>query len=60
MKKVILKDDSKNDIKIELETFVKHINLFHKTGTSIHEQNGHYFTVNQKFRDKLQILLKNK
>jgi len=60
MKKVILKDDSKNDVKIELETFVKHINLFHKTGTSIHEQNGHYFTVNQKFRDKLQILLKNK
>ena len=60
MKKVILKDDSKNDVKIELETFVKHINLFHKTGTNIHEQDGHYFTVNQKFRDKLQILLKNK
>ena len=60
MKKAILKDDSKNDVEIELETFVKHINLFHKTGTSIHEQDGHYFTVNQKFRDKLQILLKNK
>ena len=60
MKKVILKDDSRNDVKIELETFVKHINLFHKTGTTIHEQDGHYFTVNQKFRDKLQILLKNK
>ena len=60
MKKVILKDDSRNDVKIELETFVKHINLFHKTDTSIHEQDGHYFTVNQKFRDKLQILLKNK
>ena len=60
MKKVILKDDSSNDVEIELETFVKHINLFHKTGTSIHEQDGHYFTVNQKFRDKLQILLKNK
>ena len=60
MKKVILKDNSRNDVEIELETFVKHINLFHKTGTSIHEQNGHYFTVNQKFRDKLQILLKNK
>ena len=60
MKKVILKDNSRNDVEIELETFVKHINLFHKTGTSIHEQDGHYFTVNQKFRDKLQILLKNK
>ena len=60
MKKVILKDNSRNDVDIELETFVKHINLFHKTGTSIHEQDGHYFTVNQKFRDKLQILLKNK
>ena len=60
MKKVILKDDSRNDVKIEHETFVKHINLFHKTGTSIHEQNEHYFTVNQKLRDKLQILLKNK
>ena len=60
MKKVILKDNSRNDVEIELETFVKHVNLFHKTGTSIHEQDGHYFTVNQKFRDKLQILLKNK
>ena len=60
MKKVILKDNSRNDVEIELETFVKHINLFHTTGTSIHEQDGHYFTVNQKFRDKLQILLKNK
>jgi len=60
MKKVILKDDSKNEVEIELETFVKHINLFHKTGTSIHEQDGHYFTVNQKFRDTLQIMLKNK
>ena len=60
MKKVILKDNSRNDVEIELETFVKHINLFHKTGTSIHEQDEHYFTVNQKFRDKLQILLKNK
>ena len=60
MKKVILKDDLRNDVEIELETFVKHINLFHKTGTSIREQDGHYFTVNQKLRDKLQILLKNK
>ena len=50
MEKVILKDDSSNDVEIELETFVKHISLFHESGTSIHEQDGHYFTVNQKIQ----------
>ena len=35
MKKVILKDDSKNEVEFELETLAKHINLFHKTGTRL-------------------------
>ena len=30
--------------------FRKHIFLEHSTGTSIHEEEGHYFTVDDKFR----------
>ena len=59
MKKIILKDDSGKTVKVELRTFINHINHYHKTGTSIHDENGHYFTVDDKFRKKLIKISKN-
>jgi len=53
-KKIVLKDDSKNLVKVDLKIFTDHINRYHKTGTSIHEERGHYFTVNNAFREKLK------
>ena len=53
-KKIVLKDDSSNPVEIDLKTFIDHINHYHKTGTSIHEERGHYFTVNNAFREKLK------
>jgi len=53
-KTIILKDDNGNKAEVELEKFVDHINRYHKTGTSIHDQKGHYFTVNEEFRKKLK------
>ena len=53
-KKLVLKDDSSNPVEIDLKTFIDHINHYHKTGTSIHEERGHYFTVNNAFREKLK------
>jgi hypothetical protein len=52
--KVIIKDDNGIEVEIELNKFIDHINQFHKTGTSIHDENGHYFTVDDNFRKKLK------
>ena len=55
MKKTkILKDDNGNKVEVELEKFVEHINRYHKTGTSINDERGHYFTVNEEFRKRLK------
>ena len=54
MGKVIIKDDNGIEVEIELNKFIDHINQFHKTGTSIHDENGHYFTVDDNFRKKLK------
>ena len=53
-KKIILKDDSRNPVEVDLKIFIDHINRYHKTGTSIHEERGHYFTINKTFRKKLK------
>jgi len=53
MKKII-KDDSGKDVEVDLKKFMEHIDQFHKTGTSIHDEKGHYFTVNDDFRNKLK------
>ena len=58
MKKISLKDDSGNTIEVEMEKFVDHIKQFHSCKTSIHDKKGHYFTVNDKFRNKLKSMLK--
>ena len=42
-----------------MEKFVEHINRYHKTGTSIHDESGHYFTVNKEFRKKLKKIDNN-
>ena len=54
MKKTVLKDDSGNNVEVDLKVFIDHINQYHKTGTSIHDENGHYFTVNEEFRKQLK------
>ena len=32
------------------------INEYHSTGSSVHDEDGHYFTVDQNFRDKIKSL----
>ena len=55
---MIIKDDNGIEVEIELNKFIDHINQFHKTGTSIHDENGHYFTVDDNFRKKLKVRAK--
>ena len=51
--RVTIRDDSGNECPIEIiRTFRKHLQLFHKKGVSIHDENGHYFTVDDSFCQK--------
>ena len=52
--KRIIKDDNGKDVEVDLKKFMEHIDQFHKTGTSIHDEDGHHFTVNDDFRNKLK------
>ena len=53
-KKIVLNDVSGSPVEVDLKIFIDHINHYHKTGTSIHEERGHNFTVNKTFREKLK------
>lgn len=56
---VTIKDESGKECSIEnILTFQKHLQLFHKTGDRIHEENGHYFMVNDSFRQKIDTLVR--
>ena len=52
MKKVEITDDTGNIIKVDIKKFKKHLDEYHLNGSSVHEEYGHYFTVDQKFRNK--------
>ena len=54
MKKIFLKDDSGNIIDVEIEKFIYRIKQFNNSETSIHDKKGHFFTINDKFRKKLE------
>ena len=56
MKKVEITDDTGNKIKVDIKKFKEHLDEYHLNGSSVHEENGHYFTVDQKFRDKINSL----
>ena len=56
MKKIEITDDTGNIIKVDIKKFKKHLDEYHLNGSSVHEENGHYFTVDQKFRDKINSL----
>ena len=56
-----IKDNNGNDYIItDVGSFYQHILDYHSSGTSIHEENGHYFTVNDAFRSKVEKLNQNK
>ena len=61
MKKIYIKDDNGDDFLIEnIEEFKKHILQFHSHNNqgdnSIHEENGKYFTVTNKFFKHIKSL----
>ena len=57
MKIISIHDNNGNEVKVNLCKFINHINEFHKNGISIHEESWHYFTVDDKFREKLKKMI---
>tara|TARA_A100001037_G_C14826607_1_gene490136 strand:- start:207 stop:431 length:225 start_codon:yes stop_codon:yes gene_type:complete len=54
-KKLKIKDLNDNDYEIrDIEKFSEHINEFHSSGSSIHEENGYFFLVDDKFRELIK------
>ena len=60
MKKVKIKDDNGKLIEVDIVKFKKHLDQYHSTGSSLHEENGYYFTVDNDFRDKIESLYEQK
>ena len=60
MRKAKIKDDNGEFIEVDIVKFKKHLDQYHSTGSSLHEENGHYFTVDNDFRDKIEILYEQK
>jgi hypothetical protein len=56
MRKVKINDNHGKSIEVEIDQFKKHLDKYHSTGSSVHDEDGHYFTVDQNFRDKIKSL----
>ena len=56
MKKLfIVQDNQGRGYEIpNIESFYQHLQEFHRNGISVHEEEGHYFTVDDKFRKKIK------
>ena len=57
---VKIKDNQGKLIEVDIIKFKKHIDEYHLKGSSVHEENGHYFTVDQDFRNKIIELYEQK
>ena len=60
MRKVKIKDNQGKLIEVDIIKFKKHIDEYHLNGSSVHEEDGHYFTVDQNFRNKIIELYEQK
>ena len=60
MRKVKIKDNKGKLIEFDIVKFKKHLDEYHSNGSSVHEEDGHYFTINQNFRNKILNLYEQK
>ena len=57
MEKIYLKDNHDRTYFIQdIKSFYSHIFKYHASGISVHEENGYFFTVDEKFRKKIKEL----
>ena len=57
-KTVTVQDDQGKECPIrDIRAFQKHLQLFHRTGVSVHDEDGRYFTVDDASRQKIDKLV---
>ena len=55
-----IKDDNEENVYFkDIRILKNHIQKEHADGTTLHEDRGHYFTININFRNKINRLIKN-
>ena len=60
MRKVKIKDNQGKLIEVDIVKFKQHIDEYHLNGSSVHEEDGYYFNVDQNFRNKIIELYEQK
>ena len=60
MRKVKINDNQGQSVEVEIDKFKKHLDEYHSSGSSVHDEDGHYFTVDQNFRKKINSLYEQK
>ena len=60
MRKVKINDNQGRSIEVDIDKFKKHLDEYHSSGSSVHDEDGHYFTVDQNFRKKINSLYEQK
>ena len=60
MRKVKINDNHGKSIEVDIDEFKKHLDEYHSSGSSVHDEDGHYFTVDQSFRNKINSLYEQK
>ena len=58
--KIVIKDSKGIEVEVDINEFAHHIEEYHHSVVSIHEERGHYFTVDDNFRKMVNNIIKNK
>ena len=60
MRKVKIIDNQGQYVEVNIDKFKIHLDEYHSSGSSVHDEDGHYFTVDQNFREKINSLYEQK
>ena len=60
MRKVKINDNQGRSVEVDIDEFKKHLDYYHSSGSSVHDENGHYFTIDKNFREKINNLYEQK
>ena len=60
MRKVKINDNEGKSVEIDIDEFKNDLDEYHSSGSSVHDVDGHYFTVDQNFRKKINSLYEQK
>ena len=60
MRKVKINDNQGQLVEVDIDKFKKHLDDYHSSGSSVYDENGHYFTIDKNFREKINNLYEQK